>query len=73
MYVPDPVDGTQERTSIFNLTGGCYLWKFTIKDGDLSSNSPLYDESANVGKVYYQKNNVEDLIVPEYSHHKSAL
>jgi hypothetical protein len=73
LYVPDPVDGTQERTSIFNLTGGCYLWQFTIKDGDLSSNSPLYDESANVGKVYYQKNNVEDLIVPEYSHHKICI
>ena len=73
LYVPDPVDGTQERTSIFNLTCGCYLLQFTIKDGDLSSNSPLYDESANVGKVYYQKNNVEDLIVPEYSHHKICI
>lgn len=43
LYVPDPADGTQARTSIFNLTGGCYIWQFTIKDGDLSSNSPLFD------------------------------
>jgi hypothetical protein len=73
LYVPDPVDGSQERTSIFNLTGGCYLWQFTIKDGDLSSNSPLYDESANVGKVYYQKGNDQNLIIPEYSHHKICI
>ena len=45
LYVPDPVDGDQERTGIFKLTGGCYLWQFTIKDGDLSENSPLYDQT----------------------------
>jgi hypothetical protein len=73
LYVPDPADGTQERTSIFNLTGGCYLWQFTIKDGDLSSNSPLYDENARVGKVYFQKGNVVNLAIPEYSHHKICI
>ena len=73
LYVPDPVDATQERTSIFNLTGGCYLWQFTIKDGDLSSNSPLYDPGDRVGKVYYQKGNSSALITPEYSHHKITI
>ncbi len=73
LYVPDPADGTQERTSVFNLTGGCYLWQFTIKDGDLSSNSPLYDENANVGKVYFQKGNTVNLAIPEYSHHKITI
>ena len=73
LYVPDPSDGTQERTSIFNLTGGCYLWQFTIKDGDLSSNSPLFDGEANVGKVYFQKGNTTQLAVPEYSHHKICI
>jgi hypothetical protein len=73
LYVPDPSDGTQERTSIFNLTGGCYIWQFTIKDGDLSSNSPLYDSADKVGKVYYQKGNVTNLAVPEYSHHKICI
>jgi hypothetical protein len=73
LYVPDPADGTQERTSVFNLTGGCYLWQFTIKDGDLSTNSPLFDPVANVGKVYYQADNTVQLAVPEYSHHKICI
>jgi hypothetical protein len=73
LYVPDPADGTQARTSIFNLTGGCYIWQFTIKDGDLSANSPLYDENAGVGKVYFQKGNTVNLAIPEYSHHKITI
>ena len=73
LYVPDPADGTQERTSIFNLTGGCYIWQFTIKDGDLSNNSPLFDTAANVGKVYFQKGNNSQLAIPEYSHHKICI
>jgi hypothetical protein len=73
LYVPDPADGTQERTSIFNLTGGCYLWQFTIKDGDLSENSPLYDVGDRVGKVYFQKGNNRQLAIPEYSHHKICI
>ena len=72
LYVPDPADTTQERTSIFNLTGGCYLWQFTIKDGDLSAQSPLYDATAGVGKVYYKKGSTE-LAIPEYSHHKICI
>ena len=72
LYVPDPADTSQDRTSIFNLTGGCYLWQFTIKDGDLSAQSPLYDASAGVGKVYYKKGST-DLAIPEYSHHKICI
>ena len=55
LYVPNPADKEQPRTSIFNLTGGCYLWQFTIKDGDLTTNSPLYDPVAGYGKVYSTK------------------
>ena len=55
LYVPNPADKEQPRTSIFNLTGGCYLWQFTIKDGDLTSNSPLYDPVDGYGKVYSTK------------------
>jgi len=55
LYVPDPADKDQPRTSIFNLTGGCYLWQFTIKDGDTSSNSPLFDPVVGYGKVYSSK------------------
>ena len=72
LYVPDPADTTQERTSIFNLTGGCYLWQFTIKDGDLSAQSPLYDATAGVGKVYNKKGSTQ-LAIPEYSHHKICI
>ena len=73
LYVPDPVDGDQGRTGIFKLlTGGCYLWQFTIKDGDLSENSPLYDQTDRVGKVYYKENST-DLEIPEYSHHKICI
>ena len=72
LYVPDPADTSQPRTSIFNLTGGCYIWQFTIKDGDLSAQSPLYDASAGVGKVYYKKGST-DLAIPEYSHHKICI
>ncbi len=73
LYVPDPADGTQDRTSVFNLTGGCYIWQFTIKDGDLSENSPLYDTVDKVGKVYFQKGNNSQLAIPEYSHHKICI
>jgi len=72
LYVPDPADATQDRTSIFNLTGGCYLWQFTIKDGDLSAQSPLYDSTAGVGKVYNKKGSTQ-LAIPEYSHHKICI
>ena len=72
LYVPDPVDTEVGRTSIFNLTGGCYLWQFTIKDGDLSENSPLYNALDKVGKVYSQPDGT-GLINPEYSHHKICI
>ena len=74
LYVPDPVDGEVGRTSIFNLTGGCYLWQFTIKDGDLSSNSPLFDITTNVGKVYTQPiDTANSKKTPEFSHHKICI
>ena len=73
LFVPDPVDGAIPRTSIFNLTGGCYLWQFTIKDGDLSENSPLYDQVDRVGKVYNNPTDFTSLAIPEYSHHKICI
>jgi len=74
LYVPDPVDSDVGRTSIFNLTGGCYLWQFTIKDGDLSENSPLFNGTDNVGKVYTQpEGTLASLKVPEFSHHKICI
>ena len=34
LYVPDPADSREPRSAIFNVTGGCYFWQFTIKDGE---------------------------------------
>jgi hypothetical protein len=31
-YVPDPADDSVGRSSMFRLTGACYIWQFTIKD-----------------------------------------
>jgi len=55
-FVPDPASSTINRTSIFRLTGSCYIFGFTIFDGD-----PL-------GKVYntYSTNTVN----ASFSHHK---
>ena len=73
LYVPDPADKEQTRTSIFNVTGGAYIWQFTIKDGDITTKSPLYDANAGVGKVYYRKGDNTNLAIPEYSHHKITV
>ena len=73
LYVPDPADKECERTSIFNVTGGAYIWQFTIKDGDITTKSPLYDANAGVGKVYYRKGDNTNLAIPEYSHHKITV
>jgi hypothetical protein len=73
LYVPDPADKDQERTSMFNVTGGAYIWQFTIKDGDLTTKSPLYDSANGVGKVYSRKGDSTNLDIPEFSHHKITV
>ena len=70
LYVPDPADKDVPRTALFNVTGGCYFWQFTILDGDLESGSPLYDPTTGIGKVYTQPNDYTNLAIPEFSHHK---
>ena len=37
LYVPDPADSDIPRTTLFNVTGGCYFWQFTILDGDVEA------------------------------------
>ena len=73
LYVPDPADRLEKRSAIFNVTGACYFWQFTIKDGDLEPSSPLYDKNEGVGKVYYQNGYWDQLAVPNYSHHKLTV
>ncbi len=80
LYVPDPADNLEKRSAIFNVTGGCYFWQFTIRDGDLEPSSPLYDVNEGVGKVYNQTPPPDspatawtELAVPNFSHHKLTV
>ena len=75
MYVPDPAVTEREipRSAIFNVTGGCYFWQFTIKDGQTTTESPLYDVADGTGKVYYDPNDFTKLAAPNYSHHKLTV
>ena len=73
LYVPDPADRLEKRSAIFNVTGACYFWQFTIKDGDLEPSSPLFDQNDGIGKVYYQNGYWDQKAVPNYSHHKLTV
>ncbi len=55
-YVPNPVNDNIERSAIFRVTGGCYLWQFSMFDADPS------------GQCYIDYTN--NLFVPNFSHHK---
>ena len=75
LYVPDPAVTEREipRSAMFNVTGGCYFWQFTLKDGQTTSESPLYDVADGTGKVYYDPNDFTKLAAPNYSHHKLTV
>jgi hypothetical protein len=55
-YVPDPENDNIERSAVFRVTGSCYLWQFTVFDGDPN------------GQVY--KDYTNNLFAPNFSHHK---
>jgi hypothetical protein len=57
-YVPDPTNDNIERSAVFRVTGGCYLWQFSLFDGDPN------------GVVY--KDYTTNTFVPNFSHHKLA-
>jgi len=61
-YVPNPTDDTP-YSAIFRLTGACYLWQFSIFDGD------------EIGTVYTRNNNFStgNTAVPTFSHHKLTV
>ena len=59
LFVPDPENDLIARSSIFRITGGCYIREFTIFDGDPN------------GVVY--KNYKTDLVTPSFSHHKLTV
>jgi len=55
-YIPDPENNNIERSAIFRVTGTSYLWQFTLLDADPNENC--------------YKNYLNDLFVPNFSHHK---
>jgi hypothetical protein len=55
-YVPNPENDNIERSCVFRVTGGCYLWQFTILDADPN------------GTCY--KDYTSNIFVPNFSHHK---
>ena len=54
LFVPNPTDVSIPTTSIFNVTGGCYFWQFSIFDG---KQKVYFDNSGNKAD-------------PTFSHHK---
>jgi len=73
LYVPDPASVIVPRSAIFNVTGGCYFWQFTIKDGQTTSESPLYNPSEGTGEVYYDPTDFTRKTAPNFSHHKLTV
>ena len=57
-YVPDPTNDNIERSTIFRVTGTCYLWQFSLFDADPNGRCYI-DYTANQ-------------FVPNFSHHKLA-
>ncbi len=58
-FVPNPTDDAVDRASIFRLTGGCYIHKFCVFDGDPN------------GSVY--KDYTSNRYTPSFSHHKLTV
>ena len=54
LYVPNPTDSSVPTTSIFNVTGGCYFWQFSLFDG---KQKVYFDSTGNKAN-------------PTFSHHK---
>ncbi len=57
-YIPDPLNDNIERSTLFRLTGACYIWQFSMFDGD--PNGVVYKD--------YTTNNC----IMDSSHHKLA-
>ena len=55
-YVPDPENDNIARSAVFRVTGGCYIWQFSLFDADPN------------GVCY--KDYTTNTFVPNFSHHK---
>ena len=62
-YVPDPADSAIGKTSIFNVTGACYFWQFSLFDALPTS------DSSGQGGVYNTPTSTS-IVNSDYSHHK---
>ncbi len=62
-YVPDPANGSFDRTSIFKVTGACYFWQFSLFDAFPTSHS------SGQGGVYNTPGS-NTIVNANYSHHK---
>ena len=62
LYIPEPADKDVPRCALFNVTGGCYFWQFTILDAQVDG-GPLN------GKAYSQPGSTLTS-TPLFSHHK---
>lgn len=62
-YIPNPTDPAVKSSAIFRLTGACYLWQFSVFDGD------------ETGLVYTDPNDFGNAnqAVPTFSHHKLTV
>jgi hypothetical protein len=58
-YIPNPENPQIDRSAIFRLTGSCYIWQFTIFDGDPN------------GFVY--KDYTTNVFTPNFSAHKLTV
>jgi hypothetical protein len=56
LYVPKPDNDNIERSTIFRVTGSCYIWQFSLFDADPNGNC-FVDYTGNQ-------------FVPNFSHHK---
>ena len=62
-YVPDPANSSIGKTSIFNVTGACYFWQFSLFDALPTS------DSSGQGGVYNTPTSTA-IVNSNYSHHK---
>jgi microcystin-dependent protein len=61
LYVPNPTDDLVPYSSLFRITGACYLWQFSIFD------------ASEFETVYTQHDNFDEKSTPTFSHHKLTV
>jgi hypothetical protein len=59
-YVPNPTDPAVDRSAVLRITGTCYLWQYSMFDGD--PNSFVYTDPDDFSEVNQS--------LPNFSHHK---